>query len=497
MDLDQGLSNEKKAIGTSQYKAGNLKAAASYYGDAASCCPLKTRHIPLCNRALVRLKLGTPELCVADCDRALELCPGYHKALFRRALARQALGDLPAALLDLRSCLALPSDAPSGMAAKVQATIDDISALIASRRPTVYVGGAGDVERRRGVVHALLTCQVRRNHIAALAAGGAAGGDDLAVDAALRPLAEHGDGAFEVYLLELRTRYYECAVEVWVELAELRATGECAAAALPLPPRALDRLEGVVLVNDVAGVEGASAEFLARVAAFAAAFEAHATELQICVACGPDLASNGAKGVDASPPFERAAAAGEEPPAPDVLTQADRERTVEFCVDAGFEFVEARLGAELAFVIADAEITSRDKSGVPRILEAMESTMWSTIVRRNPVLAAAAAAVANGGAAAAAAGAAGAGDAAAAAEAEAEAAAASEQRASAAAEAAAASEEADAEEAGFDPTTDADLMDMIDMAREVRRKGQGMTDSERRELAAEAAVKLASQLGAL
>ena len=40
-------------------------------------------------------------------------------------------------------------------------------------------------------------------------------------------------------------------------------------------------------------------------------------------------------------------------------------------------------------------------------------------------------------------------------------------------------------------------MDMIDMAREVRRKGQGMTDSERRELAAEAAVKLASQLGAL
>ena len=496
--MDQSLSDEKREVGNTKFKAGKLKAAASYYGDAASCCPLKTRHIPLCNRALARLKLGTPELCVEDCDRALELCPGYHKALFRRALARQALGDLPAALFDLRSCLALPSDAPNGMAAKVQATIDEIGALIASCRPTVYVGGAGDVERRRGVVRALLSCQVQRARIAALAAGGAAGGGDLAVDAALRPLAEHGDGAFEVYILELRTRYYECAVEVWVELAELAASGGGTAAALPLPPRALDRLEGVVLVNDVAGVEGASAEFLARVGAFTAAFEAHATELQICVACGPDIASDDVKGVDASPPFERAAAEGEEPLPPDVLTQADRERTVEWCVESGFEFVEARLGTERAFVIADAEITSRDKSGVPRILEAMESTMWSTIVRRNPVLAAAAAAVANGGAAAV--GAAGQGDtAAAAAEAEAEAAAAAEQRTAAAAEAAtaAASEAADAEDAGFVPSADADLMDMIDMAREVRRKGQGMTDSERRELAADAAMKLASQLGAL
>ena len=63
--------------------------------------------------------------------------------------------------------------------------------------------------------------------------------------------------------------------------------------------------------------------------------------------------------------------------------------------------------------------------------------------------------------------------------------------------AAAPAEEADDDvpPADFDPTKDVDLNVMIERAREVRRRGEGMSDEERREFAATAALELAAQLG--
>ena len=49
----------------------------------------------------------------------------------------------------------------------------------------------------------------------------------------------------------------------------------------------------------------------------------------------------------------------------------------EWALDNGFELVEANAIADPRDAAGDA----RDKSGVPRVLEALESTMWSNIVR--------------------------------------------------------------------------------------------------------------------
>ena len=49
----------------------------------------------------------------------------------------------------------------------------------------------------------------------------------------------------------------------------------------------------------------------------------------------------------------------------------------EWALDNGFELVEANAIADPK----EADVDARDKSGVPRVLEALESTMWSNIVR--------------------------------------------------------------------------------------------------------------------
>ena len=497
---NQELSDEKRAVGNARFKAGKWAAAASYYGDAAACCPLKTRHVPLCNRALAHLKLGSAEACVLDCDRALELCPGFHKAMYRRALARRSLDVFDLALADLRACLATPGG-PSGMDAMVRAAADEIESLIAGKRPTIFVGGvhgaASDVELRRGLARALVACQWRRDRLAAVAAGGEAGGAgaDEASDFAVVAADEATTPDFAVYALELRTRYYTTTVELWVHTAGIDG------ALASFPPHALARLEGIVLVDDVVQSGGDAGTALERAQSFvqhvthtAPILKQCSAELQICVACGPDLAAAAAAGGEQRPakaaaPFDLGQAE-EEPDAPDVLTQDARSAIVEWCVDDGYELVEARVlvgekdpASAEAWLMADSEITSRDKAGVPRILEALESTMWSTLVQRHPVLQQAAAAVASGGAESASASATeGAGCASA---------------APAAAAAAAPAEEADDDvpPADFDPTKDVDLNVMIERAREVRRRGEGMSDEERREFAATAALELAAQLG--
>lgn len=60
-----------------------------------------TRVTLLSNRAACHLKLDSLESCIADCSDALILDPVFPKALFRRAVAREKLGELSKSLDDL------------------------------------------------------------------------------------------------------------------------------------------------------------------------------------------------------------------------------------------------------------------------------------------------------------------------------------------------------------------------------------------------------------
>ena len=46
------------------------------------------------NRAACRMKTGDCRGCIADCDLALDLCPGSFKPLLRRGAAYEALEKL-------------------------------------------------------------------------------------------------------------------------------------------------------------------------------------------------------------------------------------------------------------------------------------------------------------------------------------------------------------------------------------------------------------------
>ena len=112
------LAAASKDEGNRLFAAGAFEAAAVSYTEALRRCPrdealAPQRAVFYCNRAACALALSPPrhEDVLYDCDRALELRPGYAKALARRAAALEATGALDEALRDLQALTALePGD---------------------------------------------------------------------------------------------------------------------------------------------------------------------------------------------------------------------------------------------------------------------------------------------------------------------------------------------------------------------------------------------------
>ncbi|CAM9457546.1 unnamed protein product [Ectocarpus sp. 12 AP-2014] len=85
------------------YKNGEFEDAVDYYTMALHYCPedeahKKDRAVFLANRAQGHLRLEEYETVVDDCTAALELDPGYLKALLRRAQANEHLEKYDMAL---------------------------------------------------------------------------------------------------------------------------------------------------------------------------------------------------------------------------------------------------------------------------------------------------------------------------------------------------------------------------------------------------------------
>ena len=95
---------DAKARGNTHFKAKEWDAAIECYTSAIDLTHPKAveRATFFANRAACHAKLGEHPNVVEDCTAALALQPDYTKALLRRAVAQEALGDPSAALEDAK-----------------------------------------------------------------------------------------------------------------------------------------------------------------------------------------------------------------------------------------------------------------------------------------------------------------------------------------------------------------------------------------------------------
>lgn len=104
-------SAEYKEKGNTQFKAGQYAEAEMWYSKAIDCLP--SGHSSLAplynNRAGARLKTGSYNEAVRDCNLVQELEPNELKSLLRRASAYEALEKWEYAQSDYRSIMAIDS----------------------------------------------------------------------------------------------------------------------------------------------------------------------------------------------------------------------------------------------------------------------------------------------------------------------------------------------------------------------------------------------------
>jgi tetratricopeptide (TPR) repeat protein len=108
-------SAEYKEKGNAQFKAGQYAEAETWYTKAIDCLPHGHSSLaPLYNnRAGARLKTGSYNEAVKDCDRVQDLEPNELKSLLRRASAYEALEKWLDAQSDYRQIMALDSSIKS------------------------------------------------------------------------------------------------------------------------------------------------------------------------------------------------------------------------------------------------------------------------------------------------------------------------------------------------------------------------------------------------
>ncbi|KJE92742.1 hypothetical protein CAOG_03651 [Capsaspora owczarzaki ATCC 30864] len=106
-EIDDGTplaaANKLKNEGNKLFNASNYTEAIAKYTQAIELCPAteKERAKFYCNRAACHAKQSAHALVIEDCNAALAIDPAYGKALQRRGLAHESLGQLTEAIDDL------------------------------------------------------------------------------------------------------------------------------------------------------------------------------------------------------------------------------------------------------------------------------------------------------------------------------------------------------------------------------------------------------------
>ncbi|KAJ3021302.1 UNVERIFIED_CONTAM: TOM (translocase of outer membrane) complex component, partial [Siphonaria sp. JEL0065] len=95
---NETLAKEAKTIGNRLFGEKKYEEAIKYYTTAISLLP--TDPVFFANRAACFSNLDNHTATISDCDAALALDPRYIKAVYRRAQAYTAIGDLEKALND-------------------------------------------------------------------------------------------------------------------------------------------------------------------------------------------------------------------------------------------------------------------------------------------------------------------------------------------------------------------------------------------------------------
>jgi tetratricopeptide (TPR) repeat protein len=101
----EAISLKLKDEGNEAFKLQNFTKARDLYSHSlvqlSSLKDGEKMSTLYCNRAAANLKLLDYAACITDCDQAIAITPGSVKALYRRAQANVAVGELRKASSDL------------------------------------------------------------------------------------------------------------------------------------------------------------------------------------------------------------------------------------------------------------------------------------------------------------------------------------------------------------------------------------------------------------
>jgi len=105
LELKKKEAEEIKAKANDLFKNGMAEKAIELYTDALNIMPLantKERAILYANRAAAKIQLGSKKSAISDCDKSLDLWPGYVRCLLRRAKLHEGEDNLDEALADFK-----------------------------------------------------------------------------------------------------------------------------------------------------------------------------------------------------------------------------------------------------------------------------------------------------------------------------------------------------------------------------------------------------------
>lgn len=101
-------STRLKEEGNEQFRKADYIEAENSYSQALQTCPScfqKERSVLFSNRAAARMKQDKKEVAISDCSKAIQLNPGYIRAILRRAELYEKADKLDEALEDYKSVL--------------------------------------------------------------------------------------------------------------------------------------------------------------------------------------------------------------------------------------------------------------------------------------------------------------------------------------------------------------------------------------------------------